>query len=242
MNNFDDILIICSINELTKEINDKINYIKNYLNNDKIIYKIVNNSKLYREGITFYNEIICDKYDGIVLFAHSKGLYDLKKFPFNCNQSSIYDWIIGMYFQVFYNIKEIDKALSNGYAASGAYNVIETSLPLRYKYRYQGSYCWYNINLLKEKLDNDWKEYFDGSNSYAITVCAEDFIGNYLNPKYCHYLFNTLTYDDAEKYNPYINSNTLYATMNKQQIRLYNIYKQYIYILYNNEINKVNVK
>ena len=153
---YDDIFFkytfILSLDDINNQ--ELIEYWKNIINDyikkdKKIEYIIVQNNKLYREGIHYYNYIFkkLNEFDGLLLWGHGKR-------DNNYSKENIYEWIISSHYIMSHNINEIEnKLIYDKYLFSGP-NLSFMNGDIN-KQIYQGSFYWMNPKKIYNKLKND---------------------------------------------------------------------------------------
>lgn len=244
-NYFNDINFYLLIDDINDEelINKTKKNILSYIDSRFIIYfHIVQNNQIYREGLIYKTEIIdkLDQYDKnqLILFMHTKGVSNNMNIEYYNNTLH---WISIMY---YYNLLDInfiyEKFYNENIITYGTlYNYDDSSLT-KYKWQYTGSFHWiYPYRFLEYIKTKDIK-YNEIKNHYKsnmfIKVCAEAFIGDYIEPKYAGF-YNDQLFNKTCSHFLYENSlmpysNILYVLSDLSHPNDYESYLNYVENIY----------
>lgn len=157
---FDDIVItIASDNAENKPFlaNIKRSLI-DYIDCPSITLKTAENTA-YREGKTFYDEVVNSDYDGITFFCHTKGYTNISNSSYN--KEYIIDWILGGYWLSLNFVEEAERCLTfstpnNNSFFFGSFSYINRDGTPYLRSIYSGAFYWTNMKLLRHEflLDN----------------------------------------------------------------------------------------
>lgn len=182
IHNFDKVKFYISVNDLTNVDHTMFGY--EFINslgfNKPMQINVVKNNE-YGEAVTFKEEIVDENTDGMVFFAHSKGVthfYD-KRFS-----QSIFYWILTLYYYNFTYINDVEKNFINlPFVQSlfmGALMCTSEKFDKAMPPCFMGTFFWVNMpkyknckkmNLLPEiKMDGRW---------YAESYCG--YLANAVN-------------------------------------------------------------
>lgn len=199
INIFDEVLFIFAED---KDFTQKVDeyqlidtLIKNY--NKKITFKWAKNTP-FREASTFYQEVVENMYkeENCVFFMHSKGVTNVK--DDKCNEESIINWIIGMYFYSLNFPKDIEGLMfANEKYALGSILLVSDECRNKNHFANIGGNLWLNVPFFYQKIKNENINISSLTNRWYV----ENFLGNYLK------LGNIITHDAVyfSAFNPYIN-------------------------------------
>lgn len=178
---FDEITIVISTDSIKNKpfLAEIKRFIVNMVDCSNLTIKVAKNS-VFREGKTFYDEVVEKDFDGIVFFAHSKGYTNFLD-P-EINGEKIVEWIVGAYWLSLNFPSEVEQKLSlstreNNSIFFGAYTMSYNGEVLANSV-YSGSFYWSNMAVVKRRLMfADKKLPSIGSRMYAEefpgVVCLE---------------------------------------------------------------------
>ena len=119
-----------------------------------ITVKVTGNTPFY-EGNTFYNEVIIEneKYNGLIFFAHNKGVSNVDKKEISKN--AVLSWICGLY---YYGLKfedEVERELCSNQRSTfyGPYLMKEDYINNKNHIWYAGTFYWVNPCRLFKNFD-----------------------------------------------------------------------------------------
>ena len=166
---FDNYIFILSINNFDDSyISNKKNHIISSLNiyGKDVEFRIVKNDYEYREGIHFYNEIICklDTYDGLVYWGHNKT-------DSHIDTEIIKKWIAVSNYINLHNIEDVEQKLmlDDNYCLYGSMPTIENANTN--SFFFNGSFYW----LYPKKLLHKFNDRIDRFIAYIKNVYDNDY-------------------------------------------------------------------
>lgn len=171
----------------------EIGFVKN------VHFKVIENSREYREGITCKKEIgdKLSELDGLTFFAHSKGGSNISYGTDN----NLYEWITSLYYFNFEFLEAVKFALCENFALASGFLKIENDdvLENKFHYTYSGSFFWINAKRTLHYLLS-----FYGGYKLPTLIdrfYAENFLGDlFWTPKAVS-IGQTLNINDTDDYN-----------------------------------------
>lgn len=142
-NFFDESLFVISVDDV-----DDFNLIQKIettivgIGFTNVKFKVIKNDKKLREVITYYNDFVkeFEAYDGLLYFAHIKGVYDTT--GMGMSYDAISHWVTTMYYQLFSEpLYHTLADANNKYIVGGANKTIVDS-EFR-DFSFYGKYGWY---------------------------------------------------------------------------------------------------
>jgi len=204
---FDHIDIYLCIDDINNIdiINVVKTFILSYLNeySNKINFSIQQNDHFYREGKTYYNQLLLrlNEYSSnneIVMFGHTKGLTN------NDLDNSI-NWICLIYYfclQQFWQAKYYLTDNSFDKICYGPLYYYSLRNMSKYKWMYVGGFSIVNTNRLLNYINNNNLQLFNYSKEQNIRICAEEYLPNIVPIDYVSFFNfqNYNLYNDLIKY------------------------------------------
>lgn len=130
---------------------------------------------LYREAVTFKEEVVDSDFEGLTFFGHTKGITNV--YIDDIDIRDVFQWVFGMYYVNLDAFSEICENLIKFSAFAHGYLPLksEADCPYsKYHWAFMGSFQWINMPLLKEYVRNNGIE-MPVLNSRFY---AETFLGN----------------------------------------------------------------
>ena len=203
---FDEIKIVVCVNDLSKHdlILFGYEWILSLNIRCPLQINILKNDEL-GESRTFKREVVECGSDGMVFFAHSKGVtyYENKTIP-----HSILHWVAVLYFYNLENTLEVETEFNNGKLSMGAlYGDGSKYNNCLIPNHYEGAFFWVNMNKYKmmqkvnaipkvDALDRGFAEMYFG-NVYKI-MNHRNIMGSYSNVILGPYDINSYCADETE--------------------------------------------
>lgn len=192
---FDKVKFTVSLNDLSRH--DLIAHAYEWINSlgfDKETQiTVIQNGEL-GETETFKREILDMNNDGMVFFAHSKGVGRLIEGKIN---SSVLTWVLLLYYENFANVEEIERCFLNMPLHSSVFygtmvigSVRNEPLKNAFGMHYSGNFFWVNMPKYKNwrktgripDLEPDGRWFTE---TYPGTVCKFEHMGGGMNTRDC---------------------------------------------------------